>query len=118
MAVPLRIDALDILPRAPASDVKRLGWRGVMKAVGNVGKLVVTHHNEPEAVILSTAEYAAIAQALEAAAAHNESALDELRRRFDERLSGLAGADASDRLRSVMAAPATLGGAVKAGASY
>ena len=27
MAVPLRIDALDILPRAPASDVKRLGFK-------------------------------------------------------------------------------------------
>ncbi|MBL8446309.1 MAG: type II toxin-antitoxin system prevent-host-death family antitoxin [Zoogloeaceae bacterium] len=118
MAVPLRIDALEVLPRTPASDVKRLGWRGVMKAVASVGKVVVTHHNEPEAVILSTAEYAAIARALEAVAAQNESALDELRRRFDERLAVLAEADASDRLRGVMAATATLGGAVKAGASY
>ena len=55
MALPLSLDTLDDLPRTPASDVKKLGWRGVMKSLGSIGKVVVTNHNQPEAVILSAA---------------------------------------------------------------
>jgi prevent-host-death family protein len=118
MALPLKIDPLDTLPRTPASDVKKLGWRGVMKAVARSGKVVVTHHNEPEAVILSPEEYAGIRRALQAAADATEPSLDSLRRHFDARLAVLQAADAGDRLRAVMDAPAHLGGEVKAGASH
>lgn len=118
MALPLKIDALDNLPRTPASDVKKLGWRGVMKAVARTGKVVVTHHNEPEAVILSTEEYAGIRLALQAVAEATEPSLDGLRRRFDERLAVLQAADAGDRLRSLMDTPVRLDGEVKAGASH
>lgn len=114
----LKLDALEDLPRTPASDVKKLGWRGVMKAIDRKGKVVVTNHNEPEAVILSTEEYGAILQALQAAGARNESALDTLRQCFDERLASLQAADAGDRLRMLMQTPALLGGKVKAGAGY
>ena len=118
MALPLKIDALDTLPRTPASDVKKLGWRGVMKAVARTGKVVVTNHNEPEAVILSAQEYAAIRQALQLEAERTEPALDALRRRFDDRLAALQAADAGDRLRGLMDAPALLAGEVKAGATH
>jgi prevent-host-death family protein len=118
MAQTLRLDAIETLPRTPASDVKKLGWRGVMKAVGSKGKVVVTNHNEPEAVILSTMEYAAIVQALDAVASTNTAALDALRRRFDERLAVLQADDSSDRLRTLIRQPAKLGGKVKAGASH
>ena len=56
MAQPLRLETVEDLPRTPASDVKKLGWRGVMKAVGLRGKVVVTNHNQPDAVILPIAE--------------------------------------------------------------
>lgn len=118
MAMPLKLDAIEDLPRTPASDVKKLGWRGVMKAIGRTGKVVVTNHNEPEAVILSTEEYGAIVRALHEAESRSESALDALRHRFDERLASLQAADAGDRLRSLMQGPAKLGGKVKAGASH
>lgn len=118
MAQTMKLDAIESLPRTPASDVKKLGWRGVMKAVASKGKVVVTNHDEPEAVILSTAEYAAIAQALEAAASANASALDALRRRFDERLAVLQTDDASEQLRTLIRQPATLDGKVKAGTGY
>jgi prevent-host-death family protein len=118
MALPLKIDPLDALPRTPASDVKKLGWRGVMKAVARTGKVVVTNHNEPEAVILSTEEYAGIRLALQAVAETTAPSLDTLRRRFDDRLAALQAADAGDRLRGLMDAPATLGGEVIAGASH
>lgn len=118
MALPIQLDAIENLPRTPASDVKKLGWRGVMKAIGRKGKVVVTNHNEAEAVILSAQEYDAIAQALLGAASKNESALEALRHRFDERLISLQGADAGDRLRSLMRRPAKLGGKVKVGSSH
>lgn len=118
MALPLKLDAIEDLPRTPASDVKKLGWRGVMKAIGRMGKVVVTNHNEPEAVIIPAEEYDAMIRALHEAEAKNDSALDELRHRFDERLASLQDADAGDRLRALMHGPARLRGKVKAGASH
>ncbi|WP_166432812.1 type II toxin-antitoxin system prevent-host-death family antitoxin [Luteimonas yindakuii] len=115
MSLPLKLDRLDDLPRAPASDVKKLGWRGVMRTVAREGRLAVTNHNLPEAVILSADEYDAILRALAAAGAPERSALEELRARFDERLAALQAADAGARLRAVMDAPATLDGKVRAG---
>lgn len=118
MALPLHLDALDDLPRTPASDVKKLGWRGVMKSIGRIGKVVVTNHNQPEAVILSAAEYDLILRALQQAAAKDHDALDVLRRRFDERLTSLQAEDAGDRLRGLMQEPARLGGKVRAGKGH
>jgi len=118
MALTLKLDAIEDLPHTPASDVKKLGWRGVMKAIARRGKVVVTNHNEPEAVILSAEEYGTIMRALHEAESRNESALDALRHRFDERLASLQATDAGDRLRSLMQGPAKLGGRVKAGASH
>lgn len=113
MVLPLKLDAVDALPRAPATDVKRLGWRGVMKTVAKTGKLVVTNHNHPEAVILSAQEYAAIVAAL--AASGEDAPLETLRKRFDARLAAMQADDASDRLRAVAREPARLHGQVKAG---
>ncbi|MEZ0472946.1 type II toxin-antitoxin system prevent-host-death family antitoxin [Luteimonas salinilitoris] len=118
MALALKLDAIEDLPRTPASDVKKLGWRGVMKTVGRKGRVVVTNHNEPEAVILSAEDYGAIMRALHEASARNDEALDTLRHRFDERLASLQVADAGSRLRGVMRSPARLGGKVKVGASH
>lgn len=118
MTLALRLDAIDALPKTPASDLKKLGWRGVMKTVGSQGRLVVTNHNEPEAVILSTQEYAAIIEALALADAAQQSALNDLRRRFDERLSALQSDEAGDRLRGLIKQPTALGGQVKAGSGY
>lgn len=118
MALSLKLDPIEDLPRTPASDVKKLGWRGVMKGVESKGKVVVTNHNELVAVILSAGEYGAIVHALREADSRRESVLDALRHRFDERLASLQAADAGDRLRSMMRSPAKLAGKVKAGAGY
>lgn len=118
MALALRLDPLDTLPHTPAADVKKLGWRGVMKSVGRSGKVVVTNHNTPEAVILSAQEYGAIQLALQEAAERAEPALDALRQRFDARLAALQADDAGDRLRALMQRPARLDGDVVAGGSH
>ena len=106
---------LDALPQTPASGVKKLGWRGVMKTVRREGKLVITNHDEPEAVILSTEAYAAIAQALQQLESRQEATLEALRQRFDQRLAALQAPGSAKRMRGVMRAPAKLNGALKAG---
>jgi prevent-host-death family protein len=106
------------LPRTAASDLKKLGWRGMMNALRSKGKLVVTNHDEPEAVIIPVAEYDAIMQIVEQSEAQTESALANLRRTFDERLSMLQGRSAATRLQSTMRGRAKLGGKVKAGSGY
>jgi prevent-host-death family protein len=106
------------LPRTPASDLKKLGWRGMMNALRSRGKLVVTNHDEPEAVIIPVAEYDAIMRLLQQAEAQTESTLAGLRRTFDERLSVLQERSVATRLQSMMRGPAKLGGKVKAGSGY
>ncbi|MGS1005733.1 hypothetical protein [Achromobacter anxifer] len=109
---------LTSLPVATASSVKKDGWRGMMRALAAEGKLLVTNHNEPEAVILSTTEYTRLVEAVQAARNASPDPLVELRRRFDQRLAALAEDTAGDKLRSALRAPAPLGGRVKAGSTY
>ncbi len=118
MATILNLDAINELPTAPAADVKKIGWRGLMKAVSAHGKLVVTNHNEPQAVILSTKEYEAMLTALGREHARKEAMLAELRRRMDEHLAPLNAPDASERLRAALREPTTMDGTVKAGATF
>lgn len=106
------------LSRIPASDVKRRGWRGMMRTVSIEGTVLVTNHGQPEAVILSAAAYSALAEQASQTASRVESELEVLRRRFDERLASLAAPGASMRLRAVMRGPARLRGKVKAGQTY
>ena len=111
----VRLPVLDDLPRTPASNVKKLGWRGVMREVDRTGSMVVTNHDRPEAVILSLDEYRALVLAAEAAQRSSRSALEALRSDFDERLAALAAPDAGERLRDVFGQAPALGGQVRAG---
>jgi prevent-host-death family protein len=106
------------LPRTPASDLKKLGWRGMMNALRSKGKLLVTNHDEPEAVIIPVAEYDALMQIVEQSEAQALAALASLRRSFDERLSVLQGQSAAARLQSTIRGRAKLGGKVKEGSGY
>lgn len=103
------------LPRIPASAVKRRGWRGVMRTLRAEGPLLVTNHDQPEAVIVSADEYAQLLHKAQQADLRVEADLALLRRRFDERLATLREPSAGDRLRSVMRGPARLRGKVEAG---
>jgi len=105
-------------PSAPASSVKRDGWRGVMRTVTEKGRLVVTNHRAPEAVILSIEEYRKLMNELAAARQATPDPLQALRQQFDQRLASLQADDAGERLRALMRAPATLDGQVKAGTGY
>jgi prevent-host-death family protein len=106
------------LPRTPASDLKKLGWRGMMNALRSKGSLLVTNHDEPQAVIIPVEEYDALMQIVEQSEARAESALAGLRASFDMRLAVLQDRSAAARLRSTIRGRAKLGGKVKAGSGY
>jgi prevent-host-death family protein len=106
------------LPRTPASDLKKLGWRGMMNVLRSKGRLLVTNHDEPEAVIIPVAEYDDLMRLAQQSQAQTESALESLRQSFDERLSVLQGESAATRLQATIRGRAKLGGKVKAGSGY
>ena len=106
------------LAQVPASDVKKRGWRGVMRTLREQGVVVITNHDEPEAVIIPVGEYARFLDAARQAESRTMSELHALRLRFDERLAALRAPDAGTRLRTVMRRPARLRGKVKAGTGY
>ena len=89
-----------------------------MRTLGVEGAVLVTNHDQPEAVILAADAYANLLDRAKQAESRVESDLALLGRRFDERLAALRKPDASQRLRSVMRSPARLRGKVKAGKSY
>ena len=110
--------AFDDLDRRPASDLKRAGWRDVMRSVREQGRLLVTNHNRPEAVILSAEAYSELMHQLAHAGNDETLALAQLRARFDGHLASLRQAEAGDRLRALMDEPSSLADEVKAGESH
>lgn len=109
---------VDSLPRTPASDVKKLGWRGVMRNVARDGRVLVTNHAQPEAVILSVAEYQAMLAALRSKAERDQQALEKLRQEFDERLACLNAPDSGEKIDALFAQPLKLHGKVFTGKDY
>jgi len=118
MSAALALKSLESLPRTPASDVKKLGWRGMMKAMARNGQVLVTNHDEPEAVILPVEEYAAILEALREMSARDEAMLDNLRRKYDERLNWLDAPDAGELLDGLLGKPVDLGGKIFTGREF
>ncbi|MBZ0087773.1 MAG: type II toxin-antitoxin system Phd/YefM family antitoxin [Thermomonas sp.] len=106
------------LPQTPASDVKKLGWRGVMKLVAKNGKVLVTNHKQPEAVILPVEEYNRILQLLIDAGEKDRAVVEQLRRKYDERLQWLDEPGAGDMLDSLFYKPLDLGGKIFTGDEF
>jgi PHD/YefM family antitoxin component YafN of YafNO toxin-antitoxin module len=118
-AIPLAAEeTYSNLERKPVSDVKREGWRGIMKTVDAAGKVLMTNHNQPEAVILSLPEYRLLTELAERVQRDNRSKLERLSRAFDAELAVLRQPDAGDRLRQAFGTPLALNAEVIAGRSY
>ncbi|MFT4179090.1 MAG: type II toxin-antitoxin system prevent-host-death family antitoxin [Thermomonas sp.] len=109
---------LDALPQTPASDVKKLGWRGVMKVVNREGKIIVTNHGHPEAVLLSLEDYDEMLAAAEIGRAQRQAELETLRRQFDERLACLNEPGAGDKLMSIFDKPFSYEGKIFTGDEF
>lgn len=113
-----RLVPLEQLPRTSASDVKRRGWRSIVNTLRSNGKLVVTNHDQPEAVILPVEEYDALMQIAEHSQIQADSILAGLRDSFDARLAVLNRDSAAKRLRGSIRGRNKLAGKVKAGSGY
>jgi PHD/YefM family antitoxin component YafN of YafNO toxin-antitoxin module len=90
----------------------------MMSALRSKGNLLVTNHDQPEAVIMPVEQYDALMQIVEQSEGRTESALSALRASFDERLSVLQDQSAPSRLQSTIRGRAKLKGKVKAGSGY
>jgi len=110
--------ALSDLARKPVSDVKREGWRGLMKSVDAAGTVLMTNHDRPEAVILSLQSYQRLSALAERAQDTDQRRLQALSQAFDEELSVLKTADAGERLRQAFGQPLALQREVIAGQSF
>ena len=119
MSAVLSLEAIGDLTKATATDVKKTGWRGLMKKLAREGKgkLVITNNHEAQAVILSAEQYDGIVEALRSVSVRREADLGQLRRDFDARLASLNEPGAGGRLRRVLREPIGLGN-VRAGESY
>ncbi len=106
------------LPEVPAADLKKRGWRGVMRTVVSGGAVLVTNHSEPEAVIVTAVEYSRLLAVVRLAESRADATIETLRRNFDERLAVLDSPGAGDRLRGTMNGRARLNGRVKAGSGH
>ena len=114
----MKVEPIESLVKLAATEVKKQGWRGIMRTVEPEGIVAVTNHNEPEAVIVSAKEWTKIVAIMAQVESETSAVLETLRKRFDERLAVLKEPDAGDRLRAVMATPARLDGTLKAGSGY
>ena len=110
---------MDDLPHTPASDVKKLGWRrGIMATVHRAGKVIVTNHGRPEAIVLSLEDYDEMLADAEFGRAQRQADLDKLRRQFDERLQALREPGAGAKFDALFDEPLDLGGRIVAGQSF
>jgi len=101
------------LPTAPASEVKKRGWRGMMRMARDHGAVVVTNHNEPEAVIVPMAAYTRLLESAQQKESDHAAALDKLRRKFDRQLAVLNQPDVAERMEALARTPIRLHGRVK-----
>ncbi len=121
--LPVRLDPINELTHTTASSVKE-HWRKVMQEVRDQRMVVVTNHNEPQAVIVSIEQYRALQARVEALESSLEElrgqapGLAELRAGFDQRLAVLQQAQAGDTARALLRRPARLKGQVKAGTGH
>ncbi|MFT3755594.1 MAG: type II toxin-antitoxin system prevent-host-death family antitoxin [Pseudoxanthomonas sp.] len=118
MSAVLPLETLENLPRTPASDVKKLGWRGVMEAVRREGVTLVTTHDRPDAVILPAEDYDELLQDLQLGRAQRHAQLEALRRQFDEHLKALQEPGAGRKFDSLFDKPLDPGGRVIAGKGF
>lgn len=84
--------------RRPASDVKSQ-WRSIVEQANEVGNVIVTNYNRPEAVVVSVEHYAKLK---EQAAANDP--LARVRADLDRELAWLKGPGAGAKLREIFAA--------------
>ena len=81
--------------KRPASDVKSQ-WRSIVEQANDVGEVIVTNYNRPEAVVMSVEQYAKLKEQVVA-----NDPLARIRADLDRRLAWLKEPGAADELREI-----------------
>lgn len=105
------------LSTVAASDVKKRGWKGIMRLLAEKGPVLVTNHDQPDAVIVPTIEYERLRELARQQAQRLDTAEEALRAEWDQRLASLNGPGAREQMDRLMSGPLKLHGQVKAGES-
>jgi PHD/YefM family antitoxin component YafN of YafNO toxin-antitoxin module len=111
------LPSLADLPRQNASHVKNK-WGDVVRHVHQVGTVAITNHANVEMVLIDAATYQQLSQEINALNTREQSALDDLTQRFNDRLAVLQAPQAPQRLDALLAAKGKLRTKPKAGASF
>ncbi|WP_313255585.1 type II toxin-antitoxin system prevent-host-death family antitoxin [Stenotrophomonas acidaminiphila] len=103
------------LEKTPASDVKAKGWPELMRKVLRNGAVVVTHHNHPQAVVVSAEAYQRLVDQANgrSAAAQRAQSLQALQAEFDAHLATLQ----AGSLANALSRPARRGRTIVLGKS-
>lgn len=109
---------LEGLQQLPVSEVKKRGWKGVMRLVGDKGPLVVTNHDQPDAVVVPIGEYVRLRDLARKKAANLDTSEATVRAEWQRRMAWLREPGSDDFLRSLVNGPSTLQGDVKAGEGW
>lgn len=107
--------AFDRLEPLPASEIKKRGWKGVMRLVSAKGPVVITNHHQPEAVVVPIAEYERLQKAVSEQTARIRNAEDTLREQWTQRLASLNHPRGRNAMDTLLEGPLRLRGTVKAG---
>lgn len=108
---------IDDLPREKSSQVKNK-WGEVVRLVRKSGSLAITNHAAVEMVLLDASTYQKLTEEISALKAREQSVLDELSQRFDQRLAVLQQPDAAQKLDALLSAKGKLAKRPVAGSSF
>ena len=109
--------SLEELPRQNASQVKNK-WGDVVRQVRQSGSVAITNHAAVEMVLIDAGTYQQLTKDIQALKAREQSVLDELTERFNQRLAVLQQPQAGRKVQALLEAKGKLTRRPKAGASY
>jgi prevent-host-death family protein len=108
---------IDALPQQSASQVKNK-WAELVRRVREVGSVAITNHSKVEMVVVEASRYREMTAQLEAMQRRRQAVLDDLSRRFDERLDKLQSSGLREKLDAVFEAGGKLRNPPKAGETF
>ncbi len=94
---------IDDLPQCDSTRVKNR-WGTITRAVRTDGPMVVTNRKHVDVVVIAAVQYRALIERLREVESHQQSVLDQLAARFDQRLSGLQDPGAIDKVDALFSA--------------
>jgi prevent-host-death family protein len=108
---------IDALPQQSASQVKNK-WAELVRRVREVGSVAITNHSKVEMVVVEAGRYQEMTTQIETMQRRQQAVLDELSKRFDERLDKLQSPGFREKLDAVFEARGELRNRPKAGETF